>query len=185
MNAAEKIAGVYLRLNGFLLLPHFTVFDGDMHGHLDWIGLRAARSEEVGANVPFPTDTAFFDAIPPEVCPHPREILLGLAAEVRTNKERDRPDASQVEYVRKFLGNATVLKASFFESNHRPTWSEECIEVGNEYALKWIFERVAWMNENHWRLTKSGSWPWSDDALADFLVLYRYGAFKITQHDHN
>lgn len=52
------------------------------------------------------------------------------------------------------------------------------MEIGNEYALKWIFERVRWMDQNHSGLTKSGSWPWSEDALAEFLVLHRYGAFK-------
>ena len=52
------------------------------------------------------------------------------------------------------------------------------MEIGNEYALRWIFERVRWMDKNHSGLTKSGSWPWREDALAEFLVLHRYGAFK-------
>ena len=42
MNTAEKIAVMYLRLNGFLLLPHFTVFDGNYQNHINLIGLRAA-----------------------------------------------------------------------------------------------------------------------------------------------
>jgi hypothetical protein len=41
LNLAEKIARAYLRLNGFPQLPHFTVFSGGEHGHVDLIGIRA------------------------------------------------------------------------------------------------------------------------------------------------
>lgn len=120
MNAAEKIAGAYLRLNGFLLLPQFTVFHSGYHGHVDWVGLRAAGSKEVGGNMTFPTDDEFFAAIPPGVCARPRDTLLGLVAEVRTNKRRDKPEANQVEYARNFLGGATVIEVAFAESNKPP-----------------------------------------------------------------
>lgn len=178
MNFAEKIAGVYLRLNGFLLLPQFTVFEGGYHGHVDWVGLRAAGSREIGGNREFPTDDKFFAAIPSNICAHPRDSLLGLVAEVRTNKQRDEPQANQVKYVRTFLGGATVIEVAFSESNNPPACRDNCIEIGNNYALRWIFERIRWMDKNHHGLTKSGSWPWSEDAIAEFLVLNRYGAFK-------
>ena len=179
MNTAEKIAGAYLRLNGFLLLPQFTVFLGGSHGHVDWVGLRAAGSKEVGVNMPFPTDDKFFEAIPKDICAEPRDTLLGLVAEVKTNDELDRPKADQVEYIRNFLGEATVIEVAFSESRNPPAWPNGCMEIGNGYALKWIIDRIRWMDENHDRgLTKLGSWTLSEDTLADFLVLHRYGAFK-------
>ncbi len=181
MNAAEKIAATYLRLNGFLLLPHFTVFEGGYHGHVDLVGLRAAGSKEGGGELTFPTDDGFFAAIPRHVCERPRDTFLGLVAEVRTNKKRDEPEAYQVDYVRNFLGGVPVLQVTFFESDKQPSWPGGCLEIGNEYALRWIIERVRWMDKNHTGLTKSGSWPWSDDALAEFLVLYRYGAFGLSE----
>ncbi len=79
MNAAEKIAASYLRLNGFLLLPHFTVFEGGYHGHVDIVGLRAAGSKEVGGGLTFPTDDKLFAAIPKEIPrASARGYLLGL-----------------------------------------------------------------------------------------------------------
>jgi hypothetical protein len=178
MNTAEKIAGSYLRLNGFLLLPQFTIFHGDQHGHVDWVGLRAAGSKEIVGTMTFPTDDRFFQAIPPESCPCPRETLLGVAAEVRTNNRLDEPRTTQVDYVRQFLNGSTVIAVAFSESRDGPTWSDHCMEIGNIYALRWIIdERIRWMDQNCRSLTKSGSWTWSEDALADFLILQRYGAF--------
>jgi hypothetical protein len=46
MNGPEKIAAAYLRLNGFLLLPQFTIFDGQRHNHIDLVGVRCAASVE-------------------------------------------------------------------------------------------------------------------------------------------
>ena len=45
MNAAEKIAATYLRLNGFLLVPQFTVFEGDRHSHVDLVSIETRREE--------------------------------------------------------------------------------------------------------------------------------------------
>ena len=153
------------------------MFEGGYHGHVDLVGLRAAGSEEVGGELPFPTDEKLFDAVPRHICELPRNTFLGLVVEVRTNKNRDEPEANQVAYVRRFLGNVPVLKVAFLESDKQPAWTDGCMQVGNRYALSWIIKRVRWMDDNHHRLTKAGSWPWSDDALAEFLVLHRYGAF--------
>lgn len=176
MNLAEKIAAAYLRLNGFLLLPHFTVFDGVCHGHVDLVGLRAPGSKEESGGITFPVDDKFFGAIKANVCTNPRDSLLGVVAEVRTNRSVDEPKVEQQDYVTVFLGGASVVPVAFFESMAEPIWPDRCLKVGNVYALKWIIERIQFMDKNHRKLTKSGSWPWSDDALADLMVLHRYGA---------
>jgi hypothetical protein len=49
----------YLRLNGFLLLPHLTVLAGGQHGHVDIIGLRATGSAEVSRELNFRSMTNF------------------------------------------------------------------------------------------------------------------------------
>lgn len=92
MNTAEKLAATYLRLNGFLLLPHFTVFQGSHHGHVDLIGLRAKNSFSGFDGKPFLTDEALFEAIGQTGCPEPKSVFLGLVAEVRTNERRDAPN---------------------------------------------------------------------------------------------
>jgi len=60
MNTAEKLACTYLRLNGFLLTPHFTIFSGENHTHIDIIGLRSKGSKEEVDNFTFPLDDDFF-----------------------------------------------------------------------------------------------------------------------------
>jgi hypothetical protein len=177
MNLAEKTAAAYLRLNGFLLLPHFTVFDGCCHGHVDLVGLRAAGSKEESGGITFLVDDRFFGAIKANLCINPRFSLIGVVAEVRTNPSVDEPKVEQQDYVNVFLGGAPVVPVAFFESAAEPFWPDRCLKVGNSYALKWIIERIQWMDKSHRKLTRSGSWPWSDDALADLMVLYRYGVF--------
>lgn len=177
MNPAEKIAATYLRLNGFLLLPQFTAFGGDQHNHVDLLGLRAANSVElVGMYPPLPTDDSLFGAIPNNVCAHPRQEFLGAVAEVKTNARRDKPEAGHIAYVSAFLGGVPIVPMSFSESRDAPTWREDHLAVGNRHALGWVISRFQWMNGNFQGFTKSGSWPWSEDALAELLVLYKYGA---------
>jgi hypothetical protein len=154
MNPAEKIAATYLRLNGFLLLPHFTVFEGRQHGHVDLVGLRAARSCEESRGVTFPLDESFFDAIGGVFGNDPRQIWLGLVAEVRTNNNIDRPEGAQIEYVRRFLGGVDIVPVAFSESVDPPQWSDGCVEIGNAHALLWIFKRIAFLNDNHERLSQ-------------------------------
>ena len=177
MNSAEKIAATYLRLNGFLLLSQFTAFGGDQHNHVDLLGLRARNSVElVGMYPPLPTDDDLFRAIPNHICANPRQEFLGIVAEVKTNTRRDKPEAGHVAYVRAFLGDVPIIPMSFNDSRDGPVWHDDHLAIGNTHALGWIVFRFEWMNHNFQGFTKSGSWPWSEDALAELLVLHKYGA---------
>ena len=60
MNATEKLAATYLRLNGFLLLPHFTIFTGRQHSHFDLIGLHPMNGAEIGGRLQLPKDENLF-----------------------------------------------------------------------------------------------------------------------------
>ena len=177
MNTAEKLAATYLRLNGFLLLPQFTVFSGSHHGHVDLIGLRAKDSFSGFDGNPFLLDEALFEAISQTGCPEPKSMFLGLVAEVKTNKQRDTPDADQVCYVQKFLGDVPMAKLTFLDAQQIPECRDGVIHIGNQYALNWILRRIRSM-ESMGGLTKTGSWTLSEGTLADILVLNRMGAFK-------
>ena len=96
MIATEKIAVTYLRLNGFLLLPQFTVFIGGDHGHVDLVGLRAKGSKEQAGQFVFPIDERFFKAIDRLISANPLEEFLGLVGEVKTNRQKDHPQKDQV-----------------------------------------------------------------------------------------
>lgn len=178
MNPAEKLVATYLRLNGFLLLTQFTSFGGDHHNHVDLLGLRAPGSVERVGSIEFPLDDALFAAIPDTENLSSRDTLLGLVVEVKTNQTIDTPDPAHIAYAAAFLGAARVVPASFSDSDEGPRWHRDGLRVGNRHALEWVVARIRWMDQNHRALTKSGSWPWSDDSLAELLVLYRYGAFR-------
>lgn len=173
MIAAEKIAATYLRLNGFLLLPQFTVFIGGDHGHVDLVGLRAKGSKEQAGQFVFPIDDKFFNAIDHLISANPLEEFLGLVGEVKTNRQKDHPQKDQVEYIKPFLGNVPVVPVFFSDAGKEPTWREDCVHVGNSYALNWIFDRASFMNANLDKVTKGGSWTLSEDALSEILVLGR------------
>jgi len=49
----EKIASLYLRLNGFLQLPLFTLFYPDRYGQIDIIALRPGNSVEKAMGIEF------------------------------------------------------------------------------------------------------------------------------------
>jgi hypothetical protein len=179
MNTAEKIAATYLRLNGFLLLPHFTVLAGGQHGHVDLVGLRAACSAEVSRDVTFPVDAKFFDVVgESDAYQDPRDRFLGVVAEVRTNIKVIHPDLADLDYVQKFLGGVPIVPVAFSDSAEGPSWSKGSVEIGNMYALDWIIDRIEWIENHHEPLKKTGSWTWSEDALADLLVLHQYGALR-------
>jgi hypothetical protein len=173
MNLAEKLAATYLRLNGFLLLPHFTVFTGQQHNHVDLIALRAANSvERVGANI-LATDDRLFDALTNMRGKNARSDLLGIVAEVRTNDRRNTPTEEHVEYVAQFLGGLPMSRLAFHEAERGIYCNGREVDIGIHYAGTWIQNRIDSMEGQ--RLTKEGSWNWSESFLSDFLVLRKAG----------
>ena len=178
MNTAEKIAAIYLRLNGFLLLPHFTVFDGKQHNHIDIVGLRAANSVECLGDLIFPIDNRLFKAAS-EFVNNPESIFLGALAEVRTNQMKDSLSNEHVAYLSNFLGGIDSIRLSFYEfRDNEPTTLNGSIDIGNRFAMNWIIERINWMQEQKMNLTKHGSWFLSEEWLADILVLTRMGLLQ-------
>jgi hypothetical protein len=181
MNTAEKIASTYLRLNGFFLLPHFTVFDGNQHNHIDLIGLRAPNSQEGVGQLVFPIDNTLF-GVANAFFENPTAMPLGVVAEVRTNQRRDPPSKGHIDYVLRFLGGSPTISICFYEFDHaEPKKSGKIIDIGNSYTLSWILDRIDWMNNQGIKLTKEGSWYLSEEWLADILVLHRLGLLRKIQ----
>ena len=171
MNTAEKIAATYLRLNGFLLLPHFTVFDGHDHNHIDLIGLRAAHSAERVGDLKFPVDEAFFSLVSERLKVDATASLIAVIAEVRTNDKREAPSGAHIEYTKSFLGRVPAIAISFAKDKASLEIDASGLKIGNAYALRWILERIEWMDSKKMHLTKTGSWTLSEDFLSEILVL--------------
>jgi len=177
MNLAEKLAATYLRLNGFLTLPQFTAFDGKQHNHIDIVALRAPNSQEVVSDITLLTDDALFAALSDLIGCSSRSVALGIAAEVRTNDDRDEPSDDHIAYVRDFLGGIPVTRLAFFDGAHTIQRNGHALDIGMRYAGLWIQRRIDWMlePEQNLKLTKTGSWNWSESFLADFLALRQFG----------
>lgn len=185
MNTAEKIAATYLRLNGFLLLPHFTIFEQTGPRHIDLIGLRGPGSKEQsidpeGNSLDLLVDDKLFATFE-KVVATPKNALLGVVGEVKTNDYYERPTSQQFEYVRKFIGTAHAIRMAFYyDGIPNPMWHErdQTVLIGPDYALGWILDRFDWMQNKMKGRTKEGSWNWSEQFLADLLVLRKFGKLK-------
>ncbi len=173
MNAAEKIAGAYLRLNGFFLLPHFTIFDGVQHNHFDAIALRPGGGKETINSLELIRDDSLNDILS-ELGIYNQD-LVGALVEVKSNEKKDKITKEQEDYAKKFFGDIEKIVKIFF-SDKRTKISIKCtsIFIPIKYAIQWIDTRIEWMDENELHLSKSGSWNWSEETLSDLIYLYRF-----------
>jgi hypothetical protein len=181
MNTAEKIAETYLRLNGFFTLPQFTLFI--KHGvfeHIDIIAVRMAGSCELVEDMPMQVDNEFFDqlsALIPEN--DARNVLLPVAAEVKSNEEKQAPKPERLEYLKSFYGGLEPIGLSFRKMKNGDTVTTDngVVVVAVQHCINWIVERIEWMKHER-GIAKSGSWNWSEPFLADILVLHDNGHLK-------
>lgn len=107
-NIPEKIASLYLRLNGFLQLPLFTLFYEDRHGQIDIVALRAGNSVETAMTSNFIVDEELFNNCKSESLPDPKGTTFGLVVEVRGNKRRKAPAVEDAEYAEICAGGELV-----------------------------------------------------------------------------
>jgi len=181
MNYPEKIAGAYLRLNGFFLLPHFTVFDQRQHTHVDFLALRPANSQEsVNKDnlLILPVDDEFMNLLG-ELIDYPKSNFIGLVVEVKSGEEKEVPSQEHREYVDRFFGkNVKIFNLSFCGNVKKPTISNGSITIGVEYAFEWIISRILWMNANMERLIKTRSWNMSEEFLSEILYLIEHKLIK-------
>jgi len=175
-NIGEKIAATYLRLNGFLLLHHFTVFIDERPRHIDLLGLRAAHSaERPFGNEPCIVDDELFAQIKNAFkVDEPKGTCLGAVVEVRTNEHVDYPQKKYCDYAKSFLGSSQLISLAFARNSQKFTFEKETLVVHLDYTLDWILKRIDHM-ENKLRVRKTESWFLSDEFLADILILRRLG----------
>ncbi len=173
MNFAERLAGLYLRLNGFFLMPEFSIFRVGLekgHAHVDLIGFRPAGSREVFEGVVFPLDAAFYEAIA-NLCHEPFAENIALVCEVRTNSAGEFPNAERLKYAAAMCGTSSIVSVSCDRSLKNVKFVNEKlgIRIGLLHMIRWIAARISWLDNEG--VPKSASWNWSEPALADFLVL--------------
>src|SRR5436189_883747 len=179
MNFAERLAGLYLRLNGFFLMPAFSTFtirvreeDRKAHAHLDILGFRPPGSFEQLKEIRFPVDALLFKCL--ESCvEEPLYSPVAVVCEVRTNEGGEFPRVERCEYARSMCGGINVIPMCFDDSLCDLLFdkNERGIRVGLAHAYRWIAARISWLEER--QVPKLASWNWSESTLADMLVLTR------------
>lgn len=178
MNTTEKLAATYLRLNGFLLLPHFTIFTGQQHSHIDLIGLHPMNGVERAGELALPKDDDLFDTIRNNYGLNPEHNLIGIVAEVKTNQDVEEPSPEKLNYAGRFLGNANLVPICFTDRIPDIQILNGTILIGLNYTFNWIMYRINWMEQRRNRLSKEGSWNWSEDFLADILIFKQLGFYR-------
>lgn len=168
MNCPEKIVGAYLRLNGFFLLPHFTLLGGT-HTHVDFLSLRPPGSREQCDSLIFPVDPLLFINLHGLINYDPNLKLIGAVVEVKGGKRHETPSLRHFEYAHNFFGStAVVIKMSFSRRTKQMRVRNDTLYISLEHCLNWISERIDWMNS---RVSKVSSWTWSEEFLSDLLYL--------------
>lgn len=178
MTTTEKIAATYLRLNGFFLLPQFTVFDGAQHNHIDLLGLRTAGSREVANGHALPVDGNLFDRLM-DMGAKPDESPTGIIAEVKTGKVNKDITPEHIEYAKRFINLPTAYNVWFYGiPPEPPTIDGDHLRISLPYAIDWIIHRFDQMMAIKDILAKQKSWTWSEEFLADLLVLRSIGVLN-------
>ena len=180
METTEKIAFLYLRFNGFFLMPHFTVFGVEKGKHVDVLGIRPAGSEEkVGRNL-LSRDEEFIN----KLGGHAEDIILW--AEVGTGSRRDLFPERKEAYCVRIFGGKDQLKKVYFDFNRQEedlAYENGIVIVPAGRCRKIILERFYQMESEPIKtklneMTKTGSWNWSDEFLADLLYLRKIGLLR-------
>ena len=119
MNFAERLAGLYLRLNGFFLMPEFTTFGVGLknqgHAHVDLIALRPSGAFEEFEGKRFPLDADLFETIEQSIH-DPLNQTIGVVCEIRTNDKGKFPEQKRQEYASQMCGLSTIIPMCCDES---------------------------------------------------------------------
>ncbi len=173
MNCPEKIAGAYLRLNGFFVLPHFTLFNGRQHTHVDFLALRPPGGRERCGGQELPLDQEFFAMADRLTRGNSLDKLIGAIVEIKGGNVGELPSARHRGYAKEFFGpEATIISLSFSQEIADIAMARDTIVISVMHSLKWITQRIDWMNNNVHSLSKTGSWTWSEEFLSDLLYLH-------------
>jgi len=173
VNTPEKIAATYLRLNGFLLLPHFTTFFArPENNHVDLIGYRPAKSKELVHRKKLERDVAFSKNLTETLGKNSVKSKVGIIVQVRGNAQQVEITDEQVEYVKSFLGGIDPVRILFHCQKPPILIEGNQIRIDLKYSYHWIQNRVKEM-ERVSKIHKTGSWTLSEEFLGDLLSLRR------------
>lgn len=185
-NTPEKIAKLYLRLNGFFTMSHFTILvrtGEDSSRHIDMLALKPKGSREKLKKdgktiITLKLDDTFFEKIGND----PGKKTIGLIVEVKGNDDVSgiRKDLNKkYDYLKNLFGDEICpVKVGFANVNKNGIDEKDnLVIVPIKYAFKKISERFDDLEELkkednlEFTYDKANSWNWSDSFLADLLYI--------------
>ncbi len=125
-----------------------------------------------------PKDGGLFETIHHHYGLDSRHGWIGIIAEVKTNQEVEEPAPAKLDYASHFLGESSTIPICFTNAIPDMQIRNGTILIGLNYAFNWIMERIDWMEQRRDRLSKEGSWNWSEEFLADILVFKQLGFYR-------
>jgi hypothetical protein len=194
LNPPEKIAALYLRLNHFFLLPHFTLLALNESGsqtpeHSDFLALRMPGAHEsIGRNNVL-TDDRLLDHL------DRNRGLIRIVAEVKggaglgsSEKNLRSHFEDTLNYARGIFGIEDTgidgtKKLLFRKQDECFSTMDDIRCVSLRHCLFWIYQRL----ENTQALTESGrskggTWTWSEESLAELLYNFDLSVYEIRDH---
>lgn len=186
LNAPEKVAALYLRLNGFFLMPQFTVFSSEFAQQTDILAVRLPDSEERVGDKKLSTDARFFKATG-----DPKDRIC-IVAEVKGD-ERWKEAVDQITRafpysIRMFGRDSRVRKVVFCKQRDCMIQIGDLTRASVQHCLWWIINRLGetqGLVTGAETISKYGSWTWSEDFLSDLLFLSGLGAKLTLAHSCN
>jgi len=185
MNAPEKIAQTYLRLNGFFAIPHFSVLSKEA-SHIDLLAVRLGKSEEkIGAEPEFVSlrlDERLFNLLGIS-----KDDTVGLVVEVKGGEnEHGEISREKFDYAALFFGDLrkvfrVVFERSVREFHKRGNYENRYFVIPIICCMEFIENRFKEMKEIELKLkrtgvlSKQGSWYLSEEFLSELIYLRSLG----------
>lgn len=180
METTEKIVSLYLRLNGFFLMPHFTTFVGEFK-HVDLLGVRFKNAAEKIGGYTLKVDEDFLARL------NGNSKDIKLWVEVGSAREIPRlfPEKKE-DYVKRIFGSNNGIKKACFDfslEDSKLCRVEKALVISKGRCRDFILSRFAQMESEPLKsrmkeLTKEGSWSWSEEFLGDLLFLRKTGFLR-------
>ena len=170
MNVAEELTGVYLRLNGFLLLHNFTHLSTN-GGHVketDIIGIRCPNSRALVNGTELMIDERLFS----ENLLRKNEVTP-IIVEVKGGPEAPIFNLEKIQYISNFFGDFgphidLIAVSDNFDTPMRVERDIPHIQIGIDYIKNQVRDLIAQRAEIS---NKLGSWNLSE-GLLQTLIFY-------------
>jgi len=162
-NTPEKIAELYLRLNGFFVMSHFVMLSKEgPHRHIDLVALRLKRSQEIINGKPLKVDKKFFEKLGVDK----DEQSIAVVVEVKGGEQSGEVNLDNAyKYLKPVVGPdfEQNLKKVVFCLNDPESKRSDIVYFNLKSCLRFILQRLK---------------DYSREKIGDLIYLRKLGFLK-------